>query len=89
MSGLPRFSSQALAGSSEITQVIERLTVPCCGIGSMGLVVEQAAVPRRRSRGMSRASPRLRTAHTVARGGYERRGADRMRDALPGLRLSA
>src|SRR5512145_565455 len=37
MSGLPKESSQALEGSSAITQVMERLMVPCVGIGSIAL----------------------------------------------------
>src|SRR5262245_27429605 len=37
MSGLPKESSHALEGSSAMTQVMERLTVPCVGIGSIAL----------------------------------------------------
>jgi hypothetical protein len=67
-----------------MTHVIERLTVPCWGIGSIGLVVEQPASPITISR-----NPSLRTSDTVARRGYGRTGLDGKRDALPGLRLSA
>src|SRR3954464_11436670 len=45
MIGLPRLASQAPEGSSARTQVIERLIVPCSGIGSTGLVTLQPAVP--------------------------------------------
>src|SRR3954470_6009877 len=45
MSGLPRLASHAPEGSSARTQVIERLIVPCSGIGSTGLVTLQPAVP--------------------------------------------
>src|SRR5262245_65713173 len=48
MSGFPRVSSQALAGSSAITQVMERLTVPCVGIGSIALRWAHPAVSRTR-----------------------------------------
>src|SRR4051794_22447934 len=85
MSGLPRFSSQAFAGSSDITQVIERLTVPCCGIGSIGVVVEQAAAATQRTAAIAR----LRMADTLGCCGYGRTGSGAKRDALPGLRLSA
>src|SRR5580765_3702074 len=45
MIGLPRFASHAPEGSSASTQVIERLIVPCSGIGSTGLVTLQPAAP--------------------------------------------
>src|SRR3954470_14863901 len=45
MIGFPTFASQAPDGSSARTQVIERLIVPCSGIGSTGLVTLQPAVP--------------------------------------------
>src|SRR4249920_2381886 len=82
MSGLPRFSSQAFAGSSDITQVIERLIEPCCGMGSIGLVVEQPAAARQRSAAIAR----LRMNNTLAGRGYGRTGSGGKRDALPGLR---
>ena len=41
MSGLPKLSSHALAGSSAITQVMERLIVPCVGMDSIGLRLAQ------------------------------------------------
>src|SRR3954453_22280198 len=85
ISGLPRFSSQALAGSSDMTQVIERLTVPCCGIGSIGLVVEQAAPARQRTAAIAR----LRMPDTLGCCGYGRTGSRGKRDAPAGLRLSA
>src|ERR1041385_3933906 len=87
MSGLPRFSSQALAGSSTSTQVIERLIVPSCGIGAISLVVEQPATPKRREHSSPK-SPRTRTPDTLACGHYGRRGAVEARDALSGLRLA-
>src|SRR5262249_48113700 len=45
MTGLPRLASHAPEGSSASTQVIERLIVPCSGIGSTGLVTLQPAAP--------------------------------------------
>src|SRR6267142_5628631 len=43
--GLPRLASHAPEGSSARTQVIERLMVPCVGIGSTGFVTLQPAAP--------------------------------------------
>src|SRR6478736_3612248 len=85
MSGLPWVSSQALAGSSDMTQVIERLTVPCWGIGSIGLVVEHPAAATSER---SAARARLRMPDTLGCCGYGRTGPDGKRDALPGLRPS-
>src|SRR4051794_25841026 len=85
MRGLPRFSSQALAGSSDITQVIERLTVPCCGMASIGFVVEQAAAARQRTAAIAR----LRMPDTLGCCGYGRTGLPGKPDALAGLRPSA
>src|SRR4051812_32297516 len=45
MIGLPRVASHAAEGSSARTQVIERLIVPCAGIGSTGFVTLQPVVP--------------------------------------------
>src|SRR3954447_11387846 len=86
ISGLPRFSSQALAGSSDMTQVIERLTVPCCGIGSIGMVVEQAAETESET---SAARESFRMPDTLGCWGYGRTGSGGKRDALGGLRPSA
>src|SRR6185295_18911038 len=43
ITGLPRLASHAPEGSSARTQVIDRLIVPCSGIGSAGLVTLQPA----------------------------------------------
>src|ERR1043165_3345718 len=45
MMGLPTLASHAPEGSSARTQVIERLIVPCAGIGSTGLFTLQPAAP--------------------------------------------
>src|SRR5580765_4854775 len=85
MSGLPWVSSQALAGSSDITHVNERLTVPCWGIESIGVVVEQPAAARQRTA----ATALLRMTDTLARRRYGGTASGGQRDALPGLRPSA
>src|SRR3954470_8991200 len=45
MIGLPTLASHAPEGPCAKTQVIERVVVPCSGIGSTGLVTLQPAVP--------------------------------------------
>src|SRR3954469_23131972 len=45
MIGFPTLASHAPEGSSASTQVIERLIVPCSGIGSTGFVTLQPAAP--------------------------------------------
>src|SRR6266513_171297 len=56
MSGLPSASSQAFEGSSASTHVIDRLIVPCAGIGSIGFMAVHpaSAAPRQRIAALAR-----------------------------------
>lgn len=71
MSGLPSASSQAFAGSSASTQVMDRLIVPCVGMGSIGFVAEQPAAATQVVATTIKLRKRGRcTGTNVARAGY-------------------
>src|SRR5687767_9560929 len=60
-----------MAGSSASTQVIERLIVPCVGMGSIGLVVAHpAAAARKRSAAIVARRTWCCTGKNVARADY-------------------